>query len=329
MTIDDPEALAARVVAGEPAAVAEALNRVDDARADRRESQLALLDALEPRARGARIGVTGAPGAGKSTLLDALVSELRRRGRTVGILAVDPSSQRTGGALLGDRMRLGSIARDAGVFLRSLAARDRLGGLSEATGPSLDVLAAAFDVVFVETVGVGQSESEVTDLVDTLVFVAQPAAGDLIQFMKAGILEWPDVFFVNKSDLGELATRTAAELRAGLELGARRDATHRPPVLCGSGRDGIGIEALVDAIDAHRDHLARSGEGEARRRASRVARVRRAIATEYGRQGLRMLQGELAPETFVAARDATSVARLVDALRSEIEVALRRRFGGR
>jgi len=315
-------ALADRVAAGDLGAVAEALNQIDDDRPDHREAALALLDALEGRGPGVRIGVTGAPGSGKSTLLDALVSGLRERSRSVGILAVDPSSQRTGGALLGDRMRLSSSARDAGVFLRSLAARDQLGGLSEVTGPSLDVMRAAFDTVFVETVGVGQSEAEVIDLVDTLVFVAQPAAGDLIQFMKAGILEWPDIFFVNKSDLGDAAQRTAAELIAGLELGSRRDAEFRPPVLCGSARDGLEIDALIEAIDSHQQYLKSSGQGSLRRKTGRIARVRNAISTRYGRFGVARLIGPLAIESFVDARPESSVERLVDDLGREVEKVL-------
>ena len=315
--------LADRVAAGDLGGVAEALNQIDDDRPERREGALSLLDALEGRGNGSRIGVTGAPGAGKSTLLDALVSGLRKRDRSVGILAVDPSSQRTGGALLGDRMRLSSAARDAGVFLRSLAARDQLGGLSEVTGPSLDIMLAAFDAVFVETVGVGQSEAEIIDLVDTLVFVAQPAAGDLIQFMKAGILEWPDIFFVNKSDLGDLAQRTATELLAGLELGSRRDSEYRPPVICGSARDGLGIDALIEAIDAHQEYLSSSGKGKIRRHAGRVARVRNAISTRYGRYGLDRLIGPLEIEIFVDARPECSVERLVDDLGTEVERAFR------
>ena len=318
----DSDALAERVVAGDPSAIAEALNQVDNRRPECRANALAVLDALEGRGHGARIGVTGAPGAGKSTLLDALVSALRKQGRTVGILAVDPSSRRSGGALLGDRMRLGSAARDAGVFLRSLAARDRLGGLSEVTGPSLDVLVAAFDVVFVETVGVGQSESEITDLVDTLVFVAQPGTGDLIQFMKAGILEWPDVFFVNKAEHAATAQQTAAELRAGIGLGSRRDAGHQPPVLSGSASEGVGIDALIEAIDEHQAYLAGSGEGRARREASRVARVRSALATDYGRLGLSVLEGPLTVEAFVAGRPDVSVARLFAELGERVEEAL-------
>ena len=311
-----------RVVAGDLGAVSEALNQVDDNRPENREAALALLDALEGRGRGARIGVTGAPGSGKSTLLDALVSGLRKRDRSVGILAVDPSSQRTGGALLGDRMRLSSAARDAGVFLRSLAARNRLGGLSEVTGPSLDVMVAAFDAVFVETVGVGQSEAEVIDLVDTLIFVAQPAAGDLIQFMKAGILEWPDIFFVNKSDLGDVARQTAAELVAGLELGSRRDEGIRPPVLCGSARDGLEIDALIAAIDTHQQYLKSSGQAEIRRNAGRVARVRSALSARYGSFGLDRLTGPLSIDPYVSERSSVSVERLVSELGCEIEKRL-------
>jgi LAO/AO transport system kinase len=315
----DAASLAERVVAGDRAAVSQALNTVDDQRPEMRARALDLLDALEGQGRGTRIGVTGAPGAGKSTLLDALVAGLRKRERSVGIIAVDPSSQRSGGALLGDRMRLGAGARDAGVFVRSLAARERLGGLSEVTGPSLDVLVAAFDVVFVETVGVGQSEAEVIDLVDSLIFIAQPAAGDLIQFMKAGILEWPDVFFVNKADLGEVAARTAAELRASLELGARRDPDHAPPVLLGSARDGVGIDALIDALDAHAAHLRTAGRLEARREAGRLARIESAIATRYGRFGLNRLEGPLALARFSESRRDLSVERIATQLGAEIE----------
>jgi len=314
-----PASIAARVLEGDRSAVSDALNCVDDDRPERRAEALEILDALEGRGRGARIGVTGAPGAGKSTLLDAMVSELRRRDRSVGILAVDPSSQRTGGALLGDRMRLGSGARDSGVFLRSLAARDQLGGLSEVTGPSLDVLVAAFDLVFVETVGVGQSEAQVIDLVDSLVFVAQPAAGDLIQFMKAGILEWPDIFFVNKSDLGEAATRTATELKAGLELSARRDPGYAPPVLSGSARDGLGIEELIDALDEHHAHLRSSGTLARRREEGRIARVRNALLTRYGRFGLSHLEGDLAVEPFSRERADVSVDRIVTELGEVVE----------
>lgn len=316
---ESPSELAARVKAGDRGAVARALNMVDDRRSARRADALVLLDALEGNARGRRIGLTGAPGAGKSTLLDALATALRARGRTVGILAVDPSSRKSGGALLGDRFRMGASARDAGVFFRSLAARDQLGGLAEVAGASVDVLAAAFDVVFVETVGVGQSEASVADFVDTLVFVAQPAAGDLLQFMKAGILEWPDVFFVNKSDLEGLATRTATELRAGLDLGRGEDPADRPPVLTGSARDGVGIDALIDALDAHHAKQDRTGGLRRRREAGRLARIESALVRRYGRFGLDRLGGTSALEAYVAAHPGRSAEGVIDALGARFE----------
>ena len=321
MTIqgESPLALAERVRSGDRGGVAQALNLVDDGRATRRAEALELLDALEGHAKGRRIGITGAPGAGKSTLLDVLATRLCSRGRSVAILAIDPSSRKTGGALLGDRFRMGAAARDSGVFFRSLAARDQLGGLSEVTGASLDVLAAAFDTVFVETVGVGQSEAGIVDLVETLVFVAQPAAGDLVQFMKAGILEWPDVFFVNKSDLSELAQRTATELRAGIELGRPNRPGERPPVLCGSARDGIGVDALLEAIDRHHDALARSEAGTRRRAAGRLARIRTALTNRYGTRGLARLMAKTPLEQQVDAHPGCSVERIVDRLGARIE----------
>jgi len=336
---ESPQALAERVQEGDRGAVARALNLVDDRRPERRAEALALLDRLEGHARGRRIGVTGAPGAGKSTLLDALATALVARGQTVGILAVDPSSRRTGGALLGDRFRMGASARESGVFFRSLAARDQLGGLSEVTGASLDVLAAAFDVVLVETVGVGQSEAGVADFVESLVFVAQPASGDLIQFMKAGLMELPDVFFVNKADLEGLATRTATELRAGLGLsrggeggesgkgGAGRDGDAPAVVLCGSARDGVGIDALVAALDDHHARLARSGEGERRRQRGRLARVRGALALRHGSFGLARLEAMEPIERFVAAHPEASIERVIETLGGRVEAGFAAKGG--
>lgn len=330
MLLPDPAAeseLARRLLAGDRDAVPEALNLIDDRRPGRREAALALLDALARGARGAgppRIGVTGAPGAGKSTLLDALVRALRARGETVGVVAVDPSSRRSGGALLGDRTRLRAGARDPGVFVRSMAARDRLGGLADATWASVAVLAAVFDRVFVETVGVGQSESEVVELADTLLFVAQPGAGDVLQFMKAGLLEHPDIFVVNKADVGPLAERTAAELESGLALGARARSAWRPPVLLASARDGRGIDALVAALDAHWRHLESSGELAERRRRGRIAYVLDALERRYGSHGVARIGGAEALRERVRADETTSSFALVLALGREIEDALRK-----
>jgi LAO/AO transport system kinase len=272
-----------------------------------------------------RLGLTGAPGAGKSTLLDALLRRLRARGERVGVIAVDPSSRRSGGALLGDRVRLRAGARDPGVFVRSMAARERLGGLAEATRAGVVVLAAAFDHVIVETVGVGQSESEVASLADTLVYVAQPGAGDLLQFMKAGLLELPDVFVVNKADLGPMAERTANELEAGLGLGERDASGWSAPVVRVSARDGVGVDALVDTLDAHRAFLEQQGRLEARRRRGRDAQVREALRARYGSFGLEAVGGEEPLGARLAAEPDAAGFDLVQRLGREIEEALAKR----
>src|ERR671923_556933 len=204
----DPAELGRRLREGDRSAAAAALNVIEN-RADR-ETAWALLGEVSPAALGQEpqahvIGVTGPPGAGKSSLLSALVAEWRDRGRTVAVLAVDPSSKRSGGALLGDRARIDHDPRDDGVLIRSTAAGNRLGGLAPPTREAAEALAAAFDVVVVETVGVGQSETDVEQVCDTLAVIVQPASGDTLQFLKAGIMEVPDILGVTKADLGDVA----------------------------------------------------------------------------------------------------------------------------
>jgi LAO/AO transport system kinase len=316
----DSAALASRLLDGDRSAVPEALNLVDDDRAEPRQQARELLDALQrerSRLRAQRVGITGAPGAGKSTLLDALVRTVRPE-KSVGILAIDPSSQRSGGALLGDRVRVRSSAGDDGVYIRSMAARDRLGGLADATAASIEILSAVFDFVFVETVGVGQSESEIERLVDTLVFVAQPGAGDMLQFMKAGILELPDVFLVNKADLGAEAERTASELASGLGLGEGEGS----PVLLGSARDGTGIAELVETIESHATRTIESGSRDERRTLGRVHLVAEALVARYGSYGLERVGGREALEIRVREADPESTASLAHTLGQEIEDAL-------
>jgi len=329
----DPDVAVERLLeglaAGRRGAVSDALNLVDDRRPERRALALELLDRLSalPRtAQARRVGVTGAPGSGKSTLLNALVSALRDRDQSIGIIAVDPSSRRSGGALLGDRMRLASSAREQGVFLRSMAARDRLGGLADATQAGTCVLSAVFDWVFVETVGVGQSECEIAQLVDTLVFVAQPGAGDMLQFMKAGLLELPDVFVVNKADTGPIAERTRGELIAGLGLGARAGGSGwTPPVLLISARDRRGLGSLIEAIDAHRDAIRTSGELERRRTAGALAFVLESLVRRYGEYGIERVGGIPAVERRMAGASGGSPFRVVLDMGQEIEAALRGR----
>jgi len=312
-------------------AVSEALNLLDDRRPERRAEAVALLDALDETDAGAevpRVGITGAPGSGKSTLLDALVRKLRDRGETVGILAVDPSSQRSGGALLGDRFRLRSGAGDAGVFLRSMAARDHLGGLADGAYGAITVLSAVFDRVFVETVGVGQSESEVANLVDTLVFVVQPGAGDVLQFMKAGVLELPDLFVVNKSDLGPAADRTAHELEAGLALGATERDGWSLRVLSASARDGHGLDAVLAALDAHRRHLAVGDARNERRRRAGEALVLDGLAARYGSHGLEALGGQAGILERIRGAGRRSPFGWLATLGSELEELLRKPVEG-
>jgi LAO/AO transport system kinase len=210
------------------------------------------------------VGITGAPGAGKSTLVDGLVGQIRVSSRRVGVLAVDPSSPFSGGAILGDRVRMGRHAGDGGVFVRSMAARGHLGGLALAAPEAVRVLAAAgMDVVVVETVGVGQAEIEVAGAADTTVVVVNPGWGDDVQANKAGLLEIADVFVVNKADRpGAEAARR--DLEAMLDLGAG-GSPWRPPVLLAVAASGDGVADLWAAVQAHRAHLVATGQLAARR----------------------------------------------------------------
>jgi LAO/AO transport system kinase len=219
----------------------------------------------------------------------------RARGRTVAVLAVDPSSKRSGGALLGDRARIDADPADRGLFIRSMAAGERLGGLAPATRAAAQALAAAFDVVVIETVGVGQSETEVAEAADTVAVVVQPGSGDVLQFLKAGIMEVPDVLVVTKADLGVVAQRAVRDLRAALRsLGAGA------PVVAVSSLPPVdGMDALADALDAHRAGL---DVAAARVRARRLGALADFVA-EHGARGLRALGGRRAAERFLAGQD--------------------------
>jgi LAO/AO transport system kinase len=230
-----------------------------------------LMRTLAPYAGHARIvGLTGSPGVGKSTSTNALVGELRKRGHRVAVLAVDPSSPFSGGALLGDRIRMGDHVLDPEVFIRSMAARGHLGGLSWATPQALRVLdAAGFDYVLVETVGVGQSEVEVAGLADSTIVLLAPGMGDGIQAAKAGILEIGDLYVVNKADR-DGADKVRRDLRSMLALSERREGAWKPPVLKTTAATGEGVSEVVDALEEHHAWLAETGElGRRRTRRAR------------------------------------------------------------
>src|ERR671932_706119 len=254
---DSGAELGARLRARDPAAAPPALNLLESRTPAARGEVAALLTEVSPAALGREapghvVGVTGPPGAGKSTRRGELVRAWRAGGRTVAALAVDPSSRRSGGALLGDRARIPYDPADRGVFIRSTAAAGRLGGLAPATRAAAQALAAAFDVVVVETVGVGQSETEIAEVADTVAVVVQPGSGDVLQFLKSGIMEIPDVLVVTKADLGPPALRARRDLHAALRaLGARDTAV----VAVSSLPPARGIEDLVAALDAHRAGL--------------------------------------------------------------------------
>jgi LAO/AO transport system kinase len=298
-------AIVPEVRAGERGAVARALNVVEDRRARARPLIAALLHALgDGRPGGHRVGLTGPPGAGKSTLASALAAAIRRRGSTVGVLAVDPSSKRSGGALLGDRARIETHPDDDGQFVRSLASAGELGGLARAAPAAVMVLASAFDRVIVETVGVGQSETDVEHVVDTVVLVVQPGAGDTLQFLKAGIVEIPDVVVVNKSDVGAPAARARAELLAVLRLGPGLPSAERPrspEVLLASASRSEGVEEVVDAIERHRREQEDAGALFERRVRGQIEWGVRDLERRIGEEGLEREGGRVAARARIEA----------------------------
>jgi LAO/AO transport system kinase len=312
MVVDSSE-LGRRLRERDRSAAPAALNLIEDRSPVARQRAAELLAEVAPAALGGEapahlVGVTGPPGAGKSTLLSALVKAWRDRDRTVAVLAVDPSSKRSGGALLGDRARIDHDPRDDGILIRSTAAGGRLGGLAAATREAADALAAAFDVVVVETVGVGQSETDVEEIADTVAVVVQPGSGDVLQFLKAGIMEVPDVLVVTKADLGQVATRARRDLAQALRaLGSRET----PVVAVSSIPPPSGIEDLAEALDIHRAGVDVS---QARARARRLSAIRE-LTAERGERALRAVGGRREAERLLAERPPDAdVADLIAAL---------------
>ncbi len=294
--------LGQRLRDGDLTAAPAVLNLVESRAPGHKDEIDALLQGVSPAALGGEarahvVGVTGPPGVGKSSLLSELVRAWRAAQRSVAVLAVDPSSKRSGGALLGDRARIVVDPADRAVFIRSMAAGGRLGGLAPATRAAAHALAAAFDVVVIETVGVGQSETEIAEVADTVAVVVQPGGGDVLQFLKSGIMEIPDVLVVTKADLGQVAQRSRRDLNAALRsLGARDTKV----VAVSSIAPATGFDDLVAALDAHRAAL----EIAARRLASRRASALADFAAEHGERGLRALGGQRSALKLLGEQDA-------------------------
>lgn len=323
----DSSGLAAGVLAGDRGSVGRAITLVESAKAADRAQAAALLDALTPHSGGAhRVGVSGAPGVGKSTLIETLGLRLTAAGHKVAVLAVDPSSTRSGGSILGDKTRMSGLSVDPAAFIRPTPAGGALGGVARATREAVTVLeAAGHDVVLIETVGVGQSETSVAGMVDFLLVLVQPGAGDELQGIKKGLMEAADMVAVNKADGATLqaARQAVLDYRRALSLTVPASADWTPPVVGCSALDGGGVDELWEQIEQHRRAMADSGERD-RRRSAQAGQWMRAMLTDrlldrFDADPQLRAARQAAEADVVAGRLAPSAA--VDALMTRLEKA--------
>lgn len=317
------------VLSGEKRAIAGILNLLEERGSSCFERNKELIGLLGGHARPGRhvVGITGPPGSGKSTLMSRLISEYRLRGKTVGVIAVDPSSRRSGGALLGDRARISHDSSDEGLFIRSMAAGMHLGGLAWKTRHCLTVFEAVYDVIILETVGVGQSETEVGHVADSVAFVAQPGSGDLLQFIKAGIMEIPHVIVINKADQKALATRALSDLMIAKAFSQSALDGWELQIIMTSAMEGWGQKELVDFLEAHQQFLLDNGLlGELRRR-NRVEWIRMLFKERFGDYGMEVLGGEAAVQRLIASSDTTNPLDSLEMLEKQVLPAKTDHYG--
>lgn len=319
MAVDNVKIDVEALLRGEKAAVATAINLLETRRPESLEQTRALLEVLSRKAKPRRhvIGITGPPGAGKSTLISHIIPAYRSRNKRVGIISVDPSSRKSGGALLGDRVRIAYDTTDPGVFIRSMAAGSHLGGLAWQTRHCLTVFEAVFDIILIETVGVGQSETEIDQVVDTIVFVVQPGSGDVLQYIKAGIMEIPHVLLINKGDQKNLAMRTYNDLKTAGALNPTGESEWNLEIIVASALEGWGQEELVSTMEAHGNFL-RDNNIEAVRKHNRCRWVYVLFRERFGSHGVEMLGGESSVLDLISKTDITNPFRSMETLAEKL-----------
>jgi len=293
VTVKPPDIRLDEILKGEKAAVAQALNLLEDKKPSSLARRVKLVETLSLNAKPERhvIGITGPPGVGKSTLLSRIIPIYRDQKKSIGIITVDPSSKMSGGALLGDRTRISYDPKDTDIFIRSMAAGRHLGGLAWRTRQCLTLFESIYDRIIIETVGVGQSETEIEDVVDTVVCVVQPGSGDVLQFMKAGIMEIPHILVMNKADRKSLAEKSKNDLEAVASIASTDMEGWNLALSMTSALEGWGLDALVTAIEKHGLYLNERNISE-KRRQNRIKWVHMIFRERFGSFGVDMLGGE-------------------------------------